>query len=234
MRQWMWMIVLAGACHDPAPCNSDSSAVEDLAAPPDDLTVSADLAMPPDLRKPDLSVPICVDNTSFLPGGGPNPDMAMSTPDAGGDVDGGAVSLDMSAPRAIACGHIYDCLGKGLSAAACAAFSPPAARKKWDDLLFCWQSVCNLTAVSSCDNCLNNTIADSPTMTTFFVDGMGMPLQCLADGTVPTGGKPAGDCGSCLDKAYACVFECYSDADCALLTHSDGSPATCDTTGQCV
>jgi hypothetical protein len=235
----MWMLILAGACHDSEPSDPDLATAVDLSAVDDlavvDLAAVSDLSVA-DLAHPDLSPPFCVGTALFVPGAGANPpDMASLPPDGGGDPDAGTGPVDMTAPRAIACGWIYDCLFQGKSPAVCAAQSPPASRQKWDDLLFCWRNTCNSVSVSSCDNCINNTQSDSPTMPTFFVDGTGMPLQCLADGTIPTGGKPAGDCGSCLDKAYACIFECYSDADCAQLTHSDGTPATCDlTTGQCV
>ena len=81
---------------------------------------------------------------------------------------------------------------------------------------------------SMCLTCVDNTLGGPMS---FFADSKGNQLMCM-----PT---TAPNCGMCLGPAMTCLFECYGDADCSSLTHSDGSMATCmgnvgDTPGQCM
>jgi hypothetical protein len=171
----------------------------------------------------------------------------------GGDMSGNqdfstGGGADMTVLKASACGSIYDCLGQGKSLATCEAKSPAASKTKFANFLGCMQQTCGVMGtdagagapcmqagdmgVSNCNQCFTNVISSSATTMTFFVDAMGNPVVCAADGTA---GTPAGDCGTCIDLAASCIFECYADVDCAQLTHSDGTPATCDTTSnQCM
>jgi len=205
---------------------------------PTDMAVAemgnlADLGMP-DLSHPDLAMP----------------DLLMG--------DSSMTDLALATATATACGSIYDCLGQGKSLATCEANSRTASKQKFADFLGCMQNTCGVMGtdagasapcmqagdmgVANCDQCFNNVIASCsgpPNCTvataTFFVDTNGQPLACLADGTSAAGSQPASDCGSCIELAVACIMECYTDADCAMLQHSDGSPATCDTTtNQCM
>jgi hypothetical protein len=184
--------------------------------------------------------------------------------DGGGDMGGGGSDFatggggDMTAAKASACGSIYDCLGQGKSLATCEAKSPTASKQKFADFLGCMQNTCGVMGtdagatapcmvagdlgVDECNQCFTNVIADCsgpPNCTaatpTFFVDMNQMPVKCATDGTPVQGTNPASDCGKCIEAATACIFECYTDVDCAMLQHSDGTPATCDTTtNQCM
>jgi hypothetical protein len=73
----------------------------------------------------------------------------------------------------------------------------------------------------ACNTCFNNIQVN---MQISFTDPMtNMPIACQPNAQAP-------DCGACGNQIVACVLDCNSDADCMGLTHSDGTPSTCDLT----
>lgn len=185
-----------------------------------------------------LMVVGCGSNPTKLDGGGG---------DGGGmDMTGGGGG-DMAKPVAAACGAIYSCVGGGKTIQQCTAKSSQGSKDKFAAFLGCLQQTCGVMGTdaganapcmqpgdagdANCNQCFDNVIGGAGT---FFVDANQMPLACKDDGSGVVNGA-GGDCGKCLMTAEACIFECINDADCAGLTHNDGSPATCDTTtAQCV
>ena len=141
---------------------------------------------------------------------------------------------DFSIGTGRGCGFIYNCLGMNRTVAQCTANSPAEAVQRLRNFFDCVNGSCGFGVDGGtgaacqvdmngigCTTCENNTLAGP---NTFFGDANGNPLMCM-----PTN---APECGVCLPAATACIFDdCYSDADCAGLIHSDGTPATCSITG---